>query len=123
MTKNNDTDSAISHYYSLKPITFYWVERLDIRQTSPDDYYELTLEMEMRHMDPQDKRRLLLKFDGVVNLRLTPPQRMVLSMTQLEISSIKDMHWEGLKYSVKEVEDETISFLCHSFSASIIDAP
>ena len=75
--------------------------------------------MELRHADPANKRRLFLTFSGVLNLRLTPPQRMVLSMCQLEIHSIKDRQWEGANYSVKEVEDEMISFLCRNFTARV----
>ena len=120
MDNKQSDDPRIETYYSLQPFKFHHVERLEIHQISPEEGYVTFLEMVLRHSDPADNRRLFLKFEGVLNLRITPPMRAPLYMTQLEIGSIRDRQWEGANYSVKEVEDEAISFLCRYFTSTVI---
>ena len=112
-------DPLIAGYYSLQPFTFHHIERLELRQPPPEEGYVTFLEMVLRSVDPAEKKRLFLGFNGVLNLRLVPPLRMPLYMCQLEIRSIKDRQWEGANYSVKEVEDEMISFLCRDFTCRV----
>ena len=73
----------------------------------------------MKLSNSNNKKKLMLKFKGVVNLQITPPERCPIYFSQLEIYSIKDRQWEGVRYSVKEVENDTISFLCKNFTVSI----
>ncbi len=113
-------DQRIADYYSLRPFTFDRVIRLDIRQDWENGVVT-SVEMELRPTDTADRRRLLLNFEGVLNLRLTPPQRMVLCLPQLEIRSIRDRQWEGAHYSVKEEEEEIISFLCRRFTSEVAE--
>ena len=119
MDKNCFNEPKIADYYSLQPFTFHYVKQLEIHQTSPEEDYVAFLEMELHHADPADKRSLFLTFDSVLDLRLVQPVRMPLYMCQLEIQSIRDRQWEGAYYSVKEVEDDIISFLCRSFTARV----
>ena len=113
------SDPLVARYYSLKPGTFHDVEKIEIRQTTRDEGYATFLDMEVRHINPEEDRHLFLTFNGVLNLRLTPPMRMVIQLSDLEIRSVEERQWEGVTYSVKETEHDTISFLCHDFTAIV----
>lgn len=116
-------DYAIEAYYALHPTNFAFLENFHVRQTIPTELknYELSVTIELRHKNNEDVRRLLLSFQGVRNLLLTPPLRMVIQISQLEITPIHSNGWEGINYSVKEVENETLAFLCETFTATIQD--
>lgn len=118
MAKDKDfvEDHCIAEYYSLKLSSFHILEKLEICQ---DEINGTSLGLVLRATGHEDKRRLFMKFNSVVNLRLTPQPGTALSICQLEITPIKDLQWESVNYSVKEVEDDTLSFLCRDFSARI----
>lgn len=121
MTTHEDSlsDPLVAQYYSLKPFNFHDVERIEVRQTTSDEGYTTFLDMEVRHINLEENRRLFLTFNGVLNLRLTPPMRMVIQIITLEVRSIKERQWEGANYSVKETEHDTVSFLCRDFTAVV----
>jgi len=122
MRINDDTnhDLSIDSYYSLKPGDFCDIEKLVIE--THDDGFVTRLYLRLRPRCSTDTRHLVLTFDGVINLRFTPPERFKLQISQLEIRSILDMQWEGIRYSVREAEQEdTISFLCRKFTAEIVE--
>jgi len=111
---------ALGQYHSLKPARYSRIQRMELRQTDENDgrgpiaYIDLVLGSEH-----QEATRLYLSFSGVLNVRLTPPPRMLLSLSLLTISDVRDRQWEGVSYEVKETEHDTLSFLCRDFAASI----
>lgn len=110
----------MSHYWSLKSREFYILDQLTLSQTYPAKQSTeiLALELVLRPKEPTDRRRLVLSFRGVERIHLIPQSSMV-QFLMLEIRSIRDRQWENLKYEVKEKEEETISFYCESYEASI----
>jgi len=120
MDEDSFLNPLLAQYYSLRPADFHDVERLEIRQTTGDEGYVTYLNIEVRHIDSRETHNLLLSFEGVLNLRLTPPARMALQIITLEIRSVRSQQWEGVNYSVKEIEHDTLSFLCRDFTAQLI---
>jgi hypothetical protein len=112
-------DARVAQYYELRPLDFDEVERLELRQSAADEGFETALEIALRPIDARRADRLVLSFAGVLNLRLTPPERRVIQFVLLEIHCVRDRQWEGVSYSVMETENHTISFLCREFSANI----
>ncbi len=66
--------------------------------------------------DGGDKMRL--SFTGVKNLRFGDLDRLVKNF--ISISDISAHQLEGVKYSVKEEENETFSFYCKAFSYEVM---
>jgi len=114
-------DHLIEEYYSLHPVSFTFVEDFHVRQVrkSKSDAYEVYLDMELRHQNAEDSRHLILSFQGVRNIRFTPPTRMIIQMIHLEITSIRANGWEGINYDVRETENDTLSFSCEGFTAEV----
>jgi len=115
-------DPNLAHYYALRRgQKFHHVERLELRQTDGFGWRGdiASLEVVLSSAEPNDGRILKLTFNGVLNLRLTPPPRMVISLTTLEVSPVRDLQWEGVSYSVKETDEDTLAFLCRDFTADI----
>lgn len=61
-----------------------------------------------------------LLLSGVVNFRLVPWSSFV-KFPFIEIKAIDDRQWEHLQYEVQETENNTLSFLCRDFEASVED--
>ncbi|SRR6266699_2599603 len=119
----DEKDETIDYYYSLKPTDFPILERLDIHQDVPYQGrpVELSLEIRMRPPSDTDRRRLLLSFQGVRDLRLIQPSWSEFHMSLIEINSIRSQQWENLNYQVKETEEASLSFLCKHFDTTIED--
>jgi hypothetical protein len=62
---------------------------------------------------------LVMRFEGVQQLRLTQPAWSEFSMSHLSITSIRERGMEGIGYHVHDDEEDTIDFLCDTFAASI----
>ena len=68
---------------------------------------------------PDDKNsKLLLRFTGVKNLKFGDLDGLVKNV--IRISDITSHQMEGIRYSVKEEENETFTFYCKSFSYEIL---
>jgi hypothetical protein len=114
----SNEDIRIKAYDALQPSDYRDVERITIDQSDDHDGYEVTLRLMLRPVTVED-HRLALTFHGVVNLALTPPPRFALQLPFLTIRSISDLGWERIHYSVKDEENEVLSFLCESFDARV----
>jgi hypothetical protein len=62
--------------------------------------------------------KMLLVFTGVRNLKFGDLDGLV--KTFINITDISNHQIEGVKYSVKEAENETFSFCCKSFSCKVL---
>ena len=115
-----DKDIKIEHYYALKPLDFSVLERLELSQTVPPQQTpsDLSLNIVLHSPRRTDKRRLCLSFDGVVNFSLVPWSSFV-QFPLIEIRAIGDRQWEHLQYEVRETENNTLSFVCRDFDASV----
>jgi hypothetical protein len=113
-------DVKIEHYYALKPIRFPVLAKLELYQEVPprQSPSDLSLEIELRSGKNTDSSRLCLSFSGVVSLRLVPSSSFV-QFPFLEIRSIRDRHWENLRYEVEDIESNTLSFFCKDFDATL----
>lgn len=68
---------------------------------------------------PKDRNaKILLRFTGVKNLKFGDLDRLVKNF--VSISDISTHQIEGVKYSVKEEENETFSFYCNTFCYEIV---
>jgi hypothetical protein len=116
-------DVKIEHYYALKPIRFPVLAKLELYQEAPprQSPSDLSLEIELRPGKNTDSSRLCLSFSGVVSLRLVPSSSFV-QFPFLEIRSIRDRHWENLRYEVEDTEGNTLSFFCKDFEVTLKEA-
>lgn len=64
------------------------------------------------------KTKILLRFTGVKNIKFGDLDGLVKNF--ISISDISTHQIEGVKYSIKEEENETFSFYCKSFSYEIM---
>lgn len=112
-------DPTLAKYYGLRPGRFHHVESLVLRQSDEYGGYGNIASLDLIVSSDQEVAQLHLKFSGVLNLRITPPDRMVINLSSLEIFPIRDLQWEGVCYKVRETEDNTLSFLCRDFSAEL----
>lgn len=62
--------------------------------------------------------RIQISFEGVRNLKFGSLDGLVKNF--ISISDISDHQIEGVKYSVKEEENETFSFYCRSFNYEVL---
>jgi len=62
--------------------------------------------------------KILIRFTGVRNLKFGDLDGLVKNF--ISISDISTHQIEGVKYSIKEEENETFSFYCKSFSYEIL---
>lgn len=116
-----DKNIKIEHYYALKPVDFSILERLELSQTVPPQQSpsDLSLQIVLRS-HRRDDQHLCLSFSGVVNFRLAPWSSFV-QFPFIEIKAIGDRQWEHLQYEVQEAENNTLSFVCRDFEASVED--
>ncbi len=114
-------DEAIRQYLSLSPRRFAVLEEVEVRQRSTGGApaTELTLELWLRASENEDadSQRLYLSFENVSELKIN--SRGFFQIPLLEIVSIRDSQWEGLKYRVADTEENQLSFYCRRFDASI----
>ena len=66
--------------------------------------------------DDQKRSELILTFQGVRNVRFAAAG---LVQPLLEIPDTSGQQWEGVRYEVRDREDDTSYFLCNEFSASV----
>ena len=68
---------------------------------------------------PEDREgKMLLSFTGVKDLKFGDLDGLVKNF--ISITDISAYQMEGVRYSVKEVENDTFSFYCKSFSYEVM---
>ena len=112
-------DQQIEKFYSLKPSQFSTLVKLELEQIlSLEAPPVLSLKIELRSENKQDKHSLILLFIGVQELRLKS-LRSLYQILSLKITSIWDRQWEDINYEVKENEDDSLFFFCNNFQTQI----
>jgi hypothetical protein len=112
------------------PGEFDIAERLTLRHIHGEwsvghEYWEppiLVLELELRPQRVADRRRLCLTFSGVSNLRFRRTWEPLMQLHVLEVLPYSDESWNGPRYWVSDIEQETLSFYCQAYTASITEA-
>ena len=115
-----EKDLTLDRYYSLVPRNFPVLVRLEILQTIPPEMLlgAISIHIELRPSEEEDRRRLFLSFQGVVNLQIKQ-EWSEFAFSEIKVVSIQDHQWEQLNYKVYDEDEESISFFCRSFEASI----
>lgn len=116
VSKQNDEE--IARYLALRPWEYFDLERLELEPpltylrsgTKQDRVLRIILR------SPSTGARLVLAFFGVEQLRF---QTDGYFMFHLNITSIRDRHWERLKYIVHEEEEDTLRFYCERFESAM----
>lgn len=120
MTKS---DEVIDKYWSFNPRLFSILDRLEMYQKSTGESpaHMLSLKIWLRASEDEsdDLRRLYLSFDTVSELKINP--RSFIQIPVLDIVSIKEYQWEGLKYRVADTEENQLSFYCKQFEVTLVD--
>ena len=111
------TSDKIQQYNALKPIRFTLMKQFEWSTVPLASGYSQHLLLHLTSLqDDQNKADLILNFQGVRNIRFTASQ---LAQPLLEIRDVSSQQWDGVSYEVRDVENDTISFLCRDFSASL----
>jgi hypothetical protein len=117
---SSNTDSQIEHYWLLRPTQFSRLGRIELVQRFGDDMGQ-DLALELRSGDPTTTRRLVMTFSSIGELLFSPGSWSVIPV-YLEITSIRDRHWENANYRVSDSEHIDFSFYCQEFTAELIDS-
>ena len=110
--------SPIELYRAAKPDRFRILRSLEISQSPPESgsTWQADVRMVLRSLDSEAS--LVLTFSGVTQLAVLP-QGTPMSMGILSIEDLSDHHWEGIRYRVKDVEqEETFSCFCAGFAVN-----
>lgn len=116
-----NNDKAIAYYHSLEPTFFDILDRFSVSQHhwSEDKRNEIVLEIRLRRLEneEEDSRRLRLSFTGVKDLKLNLAGFLL--FPHIAVRSIRHYQWERLNYEVEDAENQTFSFVCKTFEASL----
>jgi hypothetical protein len=112
-----DDDSA--HYLSLSPHDYYAVERLEVVQVHPRNSPDKLEVKIVFGKGLQGTPHLVLTFSGVTECRFQSTS--LIQFVSLQITSIRDRHWEGLHYIVHDAENDDLYLLCDTFTAELFD--
>jgi len=120
----SETDAAIEHYFSLKPIQFDRLIRFELKLILQpgwdvwDATYTLTIELKQA---PGSSASLLLTFRGVRQLDFLPAELLIIPV-ELDIRCVRDPERENVKYRVWNLEQDTdLTFTCEFFEAKVVD--
>ena len=114
------TSEKIQQYNALQPIHFSLMSRFEWVSAPLESGYSQTLVLHLTSLqDDQHRAELVLDFQGVRNIRFTA---VGLAQPLLEIRDVSNQQWDGVSYEVRDRENDTISFLCRDFSASLREA-
>jgi len=124
MTKMNDSsnDPMLARFRDMHQTRFPVVLSMEFLQThvSEELGYSLALVVTLSPLSGANSAVIKLSFEGVRNLSFTPGTAMPILLTRLTINRVSHWQWEGVGYEVKEIEDDTISFICRDFTAEMI---
>jgi hypothetical protein len=113
-------DEAVEHYYSLKPLCYSILVKLELNQIIVDGKTpELEVNIVLRSNQQHDYRCLYLVFNGVTEIKFKQPQLSLFSIASITIDCIKYYQWEDVFYKVIDDEDESLSFYCKHFEATL----
>ncbi|MGO4347035.1 hypothetical protein AB4Z45_16250 [Paenibacillus sp. MCAF9] len=65
----------------------------------------------------EDDKKLAITFSNVIDLKIGNTGGIVGLF--IDIADISNYQWEGMKYKVKEEEEETFTFYCKSFEFEV----
>ena len=112
-------DPLIEGYLALSPRSYPLVSDIQLRLERPEDApprARLRIVLVPRE---QSSHGLTLQFEGVQRLRLAQPDWSEFSIAHLSITSMIDRGMEGVGYQVRDEEEDSIEFLCHTFQYDI----
>ena len=112
--------TIIDQYLAAKPREFPIVRIFELRQHLPQaDVPSLDLVLELGRTDG-GARRLRMTFLGVVQLRLVQPSLSAFTIDYLEIADVTARQLEGLRYEVKDAEEDALAFSCREIELEIV---
>jgi hypothetical protein len=107
------TSKKIEDYYSVKPARFNFVTRFEWSVAPLREDYSPQLLMHLTSVSKIESGvELILNFRGVRNLRFGA---IGIVQPLLEIRDVSDGQWDRVTFEVRDIENETISFLCQDF--------
>ena len=116
----SSTSEKIQQYNALQPIHFSLLSRFEWWSAPLGSGYSQHLVLHLTSLlGDQHGAELILNFQGVRNIRFTA---VGLAQPLLEICDVSNQQWDGVSYEVRDRENDTISFLCRDFSASLREA-
>ncbi len=111
----NRAAEKIQQYVALRPIRFNLMSRFEWTSAPlAEEYSQQLLILLTSLRDDESRVELVLNFQGVRNIRFAA---VGLVQPLLEIRDASSQQWDGVGYEVRDVETDTISFLCRDFSA------
>lgn len=108
MTSIDLTASAINELLT----GFITVEAMSFTSLAPDNRCDLMLAL--RRDLVGDGPLLSLNFHGVALLHLSDFGGGLTQVMSLRVEDVRERQWEYLNYSVFDLEDDRVSFLCRS---------
>ena len=91
---------------------FTTVEAMSFASLAPDNQCDLTFAL---RRDSVDEGPLLsLRFHGVALLHLSDFGGGLTQVMCLRVEDVRERQWEYLNYSVSDLEDDRVRFLCRS---------
>jgi hypothetical protein len=109
----------IERYHSAHPLRFPILGDMAIEQVATYSEPARRLDMTIRLRSERGDQWLTLKFYGVQELVLRQPTLTEIRVSALELTSIRELHWENLKYKVRESEENIFSFYCSDFDVDM----
>ena len=91
------------------------VVQLSIERTEDKLGLRLTLE------NTVEKVRLEVRFVGVRQLRFRTDPTDLLGLVLMQCDNVTDRGWEGIRFEIKDYEEEFISFYCEAFDMSFAE--
>ena len=91
------------------------VTEIQMTLEAEDMSISLLIKFHPRHLPQND---MTLSFKGVRDLRFYGNPTILGGVVAMEIEDISSSGWEGIRYRVKDLEGEFISFYCSDFGAA-----
>lgn len=116
-------DSAIERYHSLSPRSYPLVVSAELRYVRSDDAPPRATLCLLLCPRGGESGELALRFDRVQKLRLRQPDWSELTLSYLSITPMRDRGMEGIGYRVHDEEEDSIDFLCDTFTCDLDASP
>ncbi len=114
-------EAKIDAFNSIYNTNFKVVSKISIVQTTQFDRTpEIDLEVDLQPIQLASKR-LRIQFVCVRIMRIVQPSLSLFTVPLLTIKLIDDRQWEGLRYQVKDEEEESLSLVCKDFNYQMIE--
>jgi hypothetical protein len=104
--------SKADRYFAARPAEYPTLATIQLVQhLSADHVPSLDVVLELAHRrDPS--RVLRVRFIGVLNLCLRQPNWSLFDLAPLEINDVSSDQCEGIRFRVRESENDALSLLC-----------